>query len=68
MCGDHDDFQNLHPKLPGYVPPGPVLLTRAHEVILQVISQVLLFDAVLSHDRAETENPAKCVVMQETEH
>lgn len=53
LCSDHDNFENLHPEFPGQVSPGPVLLTRAHEVKLEVVSQVLLFDNILSCDRAE---------------
>lgn len=54
LCCDHDDLQNLHPKFPGYVLPRPVLLTRIHEVKLQVISQLLVFEEVFAHGRAET--------------
>lgn len=59
LCSDHDDFENLHPEFPGKVSPGPVLLTRAHEVKLEVVSQVLLFDNILSCDRAETTQHSK---------
>lgn len=54
LCSDHDDLQNLDPHFPGNVSSGPVLLTRTHEVILQVISQALLLDEILSNVRAAT--------------
>lgn len=48
LCSDHDDFKDLHSQLPGQMSSGPVLLTRAHKVVLQVISQFLLVHNVLS--------------------
>lgn len=52
LCSDHDDLQNLDSHFPGYVSTGPVLLTGAHEVVSQVVSQLLLLDKLLSHVRA----------------
>ena len=54
LCCDHDNLQDLDSQLPGNVSSGPVLLTRAHEVVPQVISQLLLVHHILSHDRTET--------------
>lgn len=51
LCGDHDDFQDLDSHFPGNVSSGSVLLTGAHEIIPQVISEVVLFYNVLT-DRA----------------
>lgn len=55
LCGDHNDLEDLHPKLPGYVLPGLVLLTRVHEVEFEVISQALVLDDVLTRGRTGTE-------------
>lgn len=51
LCSDRDNLQNLHPEFPGDVLPGPVLLTRVHEVKLEVVSQVLVFRGVLTCGR-----------------
>ena len=56
LCGDHDDFENLYTKFPWQNPSRPVLLTRAHKVVSQVVPQSVLLNDVWGQCRPTTKS------------
>lgn len=57
LCGDHDDFENLHTEFPWQSLSRPVLFTRAHKVVSQVVSQSILLGHVQGQCRPTTNPP-----------